>query len=92
MQENVNLNIKYYVIHKVYNDEGGMKYLNQGWATCLGDTETIHLLKLGAMVEWLERLNYGAESRWKVMSLRLGLPSDDWKTLSVNPTVNGYLF
>ena len=44
------------------------------------------------MVEKLERLGYGAESRCKVVSLRLGFPCDDWKTLSVNPTINGYLF
>ena len=38
------------------------------------------------MVEWLERLDYGAESRgW-------ASPCYDWKTLSVNPAVNGYLF
>ena len=44
------------------------------------------------MVEWLERLGYGAESRRKVVSLRQAPPCDDWKTLSVNPAVNGYLF
>ena len=40
------------------------------------------------MVEWLERLDYSAESHHKVLSSRLGF----WKTLSVNPAVNGYLF
>ena len=44
------------------------------------------------MVEWLERLDYGAESRCKVVSSRLGFACDDWKTLPVNPAVNGYLF
>ena len=34
----------------------------------------------------------GTESRRKVVSSRLGSPWDDWKTLSVNPAVNGYLF
>ena len=42
----------------------------------------------GAVVEWLEQLDYGAESRRKVASS----PRDDWKTLSVDPAVNGYLF
>ena len=36
------------------------------------------------MVKWLERLGYGAEG-W-------ALPCDHWKTLSVNPAINGYLF
>ena len=40
-------------------------------------------IERGAVVEWLETLAYGAESRRR---------SDDWKTLSVNPAVNGYLF
>ena len=40
----------------------------------------------GAVVAWLERLGYGAESHRKV-SL-----SDDWKTLPVNPALNEYLF
>ena len=40
----------------------------------------------------LEQLDYGAESRCKVVSSSLASPSDDWKTLSVNPAVNGYLF
>ena len=44
------------------------------------------------MVEWLEWLDYDAESRRKVVSSRLDSPCDDWKTLSVNPAVNGYLF
>ena len=42
----------------------------------------------GVVVEWLERFDYGAESRRKVVCSRLG----DWKTLSVNPAVNGYHF
>ena len=44
------------------------------------------------MVEWLEQLDYGAESHRKVVSSRLASPCDDWKTLSVNPALNGYLF
>ena len=44
------------------------------------------------MVEWLERFDYGAESRRKVVSTRQGFAIDDWKTLFVNPAVNGYLF
>ena len=44
------------------------------------------------MVEWLERLGYGAESRRKFVSSRRALSCDDWKILSVNPAVNGYLF
>ena len=47
----------------------------------------------GAVAEWLETLGYEAESCQKVVRLCSGFstPSDDWKTLSVNPTVNGYL-
>ena len=44
------------------------------------------------MVEWFERLDYGAESRRKVVSSRLASPCDDWKTLYVPSAVNGYLF
>ena len=55
------------------------------------------------MVEWLERLDYGAESRRKVVRSRLGFamrrlekslcqPRSKWKTLFVNPAVNGNLF
>ena len=44
------------------------------------------------MVGWLEQLNYGAERRRKVVSSRLDSPFDDWKALSVDPAVNGYLF
>ena len=40
------------------------------------------------MVEWLEQFDYGAKSRRKVVRS----PCDDWKTLSVDPAVNGYLF
>ena len=42
------------------------------------------------MVDWLDRLDYGAESRRKVVSS--SSPCNDRKTLSVNPAVNGYLF
>ena len=52
----------------------------------------VHLVSRGAVVEWLEWLNYGTESRCKVKSSRNGLPCDNWKILSVNPAVNGYLF
>ena len=39
-------------------------------------------------VKWLEQLGYGAESRCKVVSSRLGFAiCDDWKTLSVNRAV-----
>ena len=40
------------------------------------------------MVEWLERLGYGAETCGKVVSSRLGSPCDDWKTLSVHQAEN----
>ena len=44
-------------------------------------------------MEWLERLSCSVESLRKVVSLRLGLAMlDDWKSVSVNPAVNGYLF
>ena len=43
------------------------------------------------MVEWLERLGYGAESRLKACVRGWASPFDDWKTLSVNQAVNGYL-
>ena len=45
----------------------------------------------GIMIEWLEGLDCGAESCQKGMSC-WAWPSDDWKTLSVNPAGNGYLF
>ena len=32
------------------------------------------------MVKWLQRLGYGAESRSKVVSLRMGFAMGDWKT------------
>ena len=49
--------------------------------------------KRGAVVEWLERLGYGAESRRKVVNSRLGFairllenslcqPSNKWETFS----------
>ena len=44
------------------------------------------------MVEWLEWLGYGAESRRKAWIRGWASPCGDWKTLSVNPAVNGYLF
>ena len=44
------------------------------------------------MFEWLERLGYGTESCHKACVQGWALPCDDWKTLSVNPAVNGYLF
>ena len=43
------------------------------------------------MVEWLERLDYGAESRRKVVSSRLGFAMRRLKN-SVNPAVHGNLF
>ena len=47
--------------------------------------------KTGVVVEWLERLDYGAESRRKVVSSRLGSAMRRLEN-SVNPAVNGYLF
>ena len=44
------------------------------------------------MVEWLEQLGYGAESRRKARVRGSASSCGDWKTLSVNPAVNGYLF
>ena len=38
-------------------------------------------------MEWLEKLGYCAESRGKVVSCNRTWPSDDWKTLCVNPAV-----
>ena len=46
----------------------------------------------GAVVEWLEQLSYGAESHRIAWVRGSALPCDDWKTLSFNPAVNGYLF
>ena len=43
------------------------------------------------MVKWLELLNYGAESRRKVVSSRLGFAMRQLEN-SVNPAVNGYFF
>ena len=37
------------------------------------------------MVEWLEQLGYGAESRRIAQVRGSAAPCDDWKTLSVNP-------
>ena len=45
-----------------------------------------------AIVEWLEWLGDGAESCQMGVSSRLGSPSEYWKTLTVDPAVNGYLF
>ena len=42
------------------------------------------------MDEWLERLGYGVRHNAYVPGWVL--PCQDWKTLSVNPAVNGYLF
>ena len=44
------------------------------------------------MVEWLERLGHGAESHRKARVRGWAPHCDDWKTLSVNPAVNGYFF
>ena len=44
----------------------------------------------GVVVEWLDRLDYGAESRRKVVR-GWDSPCDDWKTASVHPAVNGNL-
>ena len=45
------------------------------------------------MVEWLEWLDYGAESHRKVVSSRPGFAMRRLEnSLSVNPAVNGYLF
>ena len=45
------------------------------------------------MVEWLERLDYGAENRRKIMSSGLGFDMRQLEnSLSVNPVVNVYLF
>ena len=44
------------------------------------------------MVEWLEWLSYGAESRRKARVPGWALACGDWKTLYVGPAVNGYLF
>ena len=48
-------------------------------------------MERGAVVLWLEGLSYGAESRRLARVRGWALPCDDWKTLSVNPAVNGYL-
>ena len=40
---------------------------------------------------WLERLDYGAESRRKAVNSRLGFAMRRLEN-SVNPAVNGYLF
>ena len=50
------------------------------------------LLQRGAVVEWLEQLGYGAESRRIAWVRGSAAPCGDWKTLSVNPAENGYLF
>ena len=43
------------------------------------------------VVEWLERLDYGAESHRKGVRSSWASQSDDWKN-SVSPAENGYLF
>ena len=43
------------------------------------------------MVEWLEQLDYGAESRRKVVSSRLGFAIRRLE-ISINRAVNGYFF
>ena len=50
------------------------------------------LFRIGAVVQWLERFDYGAESRRKARVRGWALSCNDWKTLSVNQAVNGYLF
>ena len=50
------------------------------------------LYNRGAAVDWLEQLGCGAESRRKARVRGWASSYDDWKTLSVNPAVNGYLF
>ena len=45
----------------------------------------------GAVVEWLGRLDYGAESRRRVVSSRLGFAIRRLEN-AVNPALNGYLF
>ena len=47
------------------------------------------------VVKGLELLSYGVEGRHKARAWRVrgwALPRDDWKAVSVNPAVNGYLF
>ena len=44
------------------------------------------------MVKWFEQLGYGPESRCIARVRGLASPCGDWKTLSVNLAVNGYLF
>ena len=56
------------------------------------DILTLRLCKRGAVVEWLEQLGYGAESRRIAWVRGSAAPCGDWKTLSVNPAENGYLF
>ena len=52
------------------------------------------MVKRGTVVKWLERLSYGCRKspEGRVIVRRFHHPSDNWKTLSVNPAVNGYLF
>ena len=47
--------------------------------------KSVHSFARGAVIEWLERLNYGAESR---REFEAGRRLEN----SVNPAVNGYLF
>ena len=45
----------------------------------------------GTVVEWLKRLNYGAESRRKVVSSGLGFAMRRLENFVI-PAVNAYLF
>ena len=47
---------------------------------------------MGTVVEWLERLGYGAESRWTVMSSIPGLAIRRLETCSVDSDGNVYMF
>ena len=44
------------------------------------------------MVEWVEWLGYGADGPGQALVQGWASLGNDWKTLSVNPAVNGYLF
>ena len=49
-------------------------------------------IQRSAVVEWLEQLGYGVESRRIARVRGSAAPCGDWQTLSVNPAENGYLF
>ena len=56
-------------------------------------TSNINSIKVrGTVVKWLEQLGYSAESRRIAWVRGSASPCGDWKTLSVNPAVNEYLF